>query len=286
LTKADGEVTLASILVPAFRSEATLAIAVRSALRQTVNDLEVLIIGDGLDEATRSVARELDAEDERVRFLDFEKGANRGELHRNVGVRAARSDAIFYLADDDILLPDHVANLLSLLDNHVFVQSRNAFVDKDEQLELLPADLSDPECIAWHLKDPPRNGVSITGTAHSRSYYLALDRGWSVTPAGLWTDLYMWRAFFSRSDFSGATHAEVTTLQFPATVHRERSADDHRELMNRWEEFSRLPDVRQRIAVLLDEAERRTLVRLTMLSTDLSFLAEDLRGRLASVEGP
>ena len=258
--------TRASILVPTFRAEFTLAIAVQSALRQTVTDVEVIIIGDGVDEGTRTVALDLVTSDDRVRFLDFVKGENRGELHRDTGVREAQSNAIFYLADDDILLPNHVENLLYLLSDHVFVQSRNAYFDRKERLTLLPADLSDAECIAWHLEDPPRNGVSTTGTAHSREFYLSLDRGWSVTPPGIWTDLFMWRAFFARPDFSGATHTEVTTLQFPASIHTDRGANGYGEMMQRWEAFSRLPDACERMAEILDEAERRTLVSLTMLS--------------------
>ncbi len=274
----------ASIVVPAFRSADTLRLAVNSGLRQTVAEVEVLIIGDGVDHATRRVADEIVEQDARVRFFDLPKGENRGERHRDLGVREARSDAILYLADDDILLPHHTANMLDLLADHRFAQSRNGYIGADDRLELFPADLADPGSIAWHLTDPPRNSVSITGTAHSRAFYLGLDCGWDVTPPGIWTDLYMWRAFFRHPDFSGATHHEVSTLQFPATVHRERAPTEFLEVMHRWDAFSRLPDVRARMAVMLDEAERRALVRLTMLSTDVSMVAEDLRQRLAEAE--
>ena len=252
-----GQRPRASILLLAYRSESTIGIAARSALRQTVRDLELIIVGDGVDEGTRAVALQLAAEDRRVRFLDFPKGANRGETHRDVAVGKARSDAILYLADDDILLPTHVENLLELLDHANFVQSSNGYINANNELELFPADLADPACIAWHLVDPPQNAVSITGTGHSLAFYRALDRHWDLTPHGIWTDLHMWRAFMVHPDFRGATSAEMTTLQFPASVHGHRSEADMAAMMAGWDEFSRRPGVGIRMAALLSQAQLR-----------------------------
>ena len=131
---------------------------------------------------SRPVIDTLLGEDSRVRFLDLPKGENRGERNRDAGVRDARGDVVVYLADDDLLLPRHVENLLTLLEDVPFAQSRNGCFDADDNLRLYPTDLGDPECIEWHLKDPPRNRVSITGTAHTREAYLQLERGWEVPP--------------------------------------------------------------------------------------------------------
>ena len=271
----------ASILVLAHRAHDTLAMAVGSALRQTVHDVEVLVVGDGVDPATRRVAEELVKQDARVRFLDLPKGENRGELHRDLAVREAKSEAIFYLADDDMLLPMHVANLLGLLRDHPFVQSRNAYIADDDRLELFPTDLADPACIAWHLEEPKRNQVSLTGTAHSRAFYLSLPEGWSITPEGMWTDLFMWRKFFRHPDFSGATHSEVTTLQFPAPLHRDRPADEVSAMMRRWDDLARSADVRKRMAALVAGAEQRTLIRQSMASTNAELASRAARRRIS-----
>lgn len=240
---------------PTFRAATTLAISVGSALRQTVSELEVIIVGDGVDQATRSVAESLVAHDARVRFLDLPKWENCGDLHRDLGVREAKSDAIVYLADDDILLPRHVENMIGMLVDRMLVQSSNGYISADDRLELHPANLSDPTCIAWHLADPPKNCVSITGTTHSRSSYLELETGWTVTPEGIWSDLYTWRKYFRRSDFRGATHREMTTLQFPAECHRNADPIEFAHTIARWDEFSRVADVQQRMAAMLGEAE-------------------------------
>ena len=105
-----------------------------------------------------------------MRFLDFPKGPHHGERYRHDAVLAARSDAVFYLCDDDLLLPDHVADLLALLEDHNFVQSRNGYVTVEGGVGLFATDLADPDAVALHLRDDLRhNAVSITGTAHSRA---------------------------------------------------------------------------------------------------------------------
>ena len=133
------------------------------------------------------------AQIERVVFHDFPKGPHHGEIHRGTAIERARSDAIFYLCDDDLLLVRHVANLLELLAGADLVQCRNGYFDTQGSLQLFPTDLALPEAVAWHLREPPRNATSLTGTAHTRSAYNALPEGWTTTPEGQWPDHYMWK---------------------------------------------------------------------------------------------
>ena len=110
----------ASVLIPTHSHFATLPMTVRSALAQNMADLEVLIIGDGVDEATRDAAEALQRGDQRVRFLDLPKGDHHGEAHRHTAICEARSEVIAYLCDDDLLLPDHVGDMVELLQDHDF----------------------------------------------------------------------------------------------------------------------------------------------------------------------
>ena len=218
----------ATILVPTHDHWATLPLAVGSALRQTVADLEVIVIGDGVSAEVRSVATDLCRSDPRVVFLDLPKGPNHGEIHRGRAISESRSDAIFYLCDDDLLLPTHVENLLALLSESDLVQSRNGYIDTDGRLVLFSTDLADRECVEWHLKSPRRNATSLTGTAHRRSTYLDLPEGWTTTPADEWPDHYMWKKFFRMDGFRGATHGEMTALQLPTSSGREQVDPEHR----------------------------------------------------------
>lgn len=236
----------ASIVVPTHDHHETLPMAVRSALRQSVDDLEVIVLGDGVDDRVRAATGELCADDARVRFLDLPKGPHHGEAYRDLAVREARSPAVFYLCDDDLLLPRHVENLLSLLDDHDLVQCRNGFVGTDGRLVLFPTDLALAEAVEWHLRSPRRNAISLTGTAHRRDSYLELDEGWTTTPEGEWPDHFMWKKLLSRPGARAATHPEMTAVQLPTSAGREQVEQAARAAeLRRWEERLSRPDAHE-----------------------------------------
>jgi glycosyltransferase involved in cell wall biosynthesis len=261
----------ATILIPTWNSPLTLRYALASAQQQTEREIEILVVGDGVQNETRELVLNSKERDDRITFLDLPKGENRGERNRHVGVLHARSDVIVYLADDDILMPRHVQNMLSLLETAPFVQSRNTYIDANNALQLYPTDLSDPRWVTWHLEDPPRNRISITGTCHTKKLYARLQEGWAVTPPGMWTDLYLWRQFFRLSDFRGATHNEVTAIQFPAPYRVETSTEDLRNLYEYWYQFSQSHDGHEKLQQLADEVAAKTLVRLSAESDNQSF---------------
>ena len=252
---------LASIIVLTHDRPALLTHSVASALDQTVSDVEVLILGDGVTEAVRSSATAL-AADARVRFLDYPKGPHRGEVHRDTAIREATGNAIFYLCDDDLLLPSHVESLLELLKTHTFAQSKNCWVDEGGQIRPYVADLSSPETIAWHLRDDIRyNAVSVTGTAHRRDFYLESNQPWSTTPSGEWPDHFEWRKLFAQPSFSGATSARVTALQFPNTSSDRAEWTEEQRVaeLERWEAIIAAPDGSARIEELYNAGTLRYL---------------------------
>lgn len=204
----------ATVVVPTHDHAETLDLAVGSALAQTLCELEVLVLGDGVTDEVRAVAQELVAQDPRVRFLDLPKGAHHGEAHRNRAVREARADAVFYLCDDDLLLPDHVATLLDLLEDHDLVQSLNGYLQAEGTFVPYVSDLSSPS-FREVLQHPRRNSVSLTGTAHSVAAYDRLESGWETTPSGHWPDHFQWRKLLALDGVRAATSDQVTALQLP-----------------------------------------------------------------------
>jgi len=273
----------ASVIIPTWDAPITLESSVRSALRQTESDLEVVIVGDGVADATRAAVAAVRADDDRVRFLDQPKAPGRGEANRDFGVRAAASDVIVYLADDDLLMPRHVELVLEAMGEANFVQSRNGYINVDDRVEVLPTDLSDARWLDWHLADPPRNAVSLTGTAHTRSLYLELEDGWEIPPAGSWADLTLWRKFFRHEKFRGATRGEMTTLQFPADLHRDRSPQDFAESFARWDRFTREPGAHERLQELADEAAKRMLIELNAIAVYLNFEVASRDARISDL---
>lgn len=249
--------TAASVLIPSHARAGSLQLAVGSVLAQTVRDLEVIIIGDGVSDEVRAVATRCEAEDRRVRFLDLPKGPNHGEIHRHDAILAANSDAIFYLCDDDLFMPEHVSDLLGLLETHSFVQSLNGYVSPDGTVHRYSGTLADDEAIERILSQEVRyNFVSITGTAHSRDFYLGLDAPWSTTPPGEWPDHAQWKKMLGRPGFSGATSRRMTALQFPATQPERLgwSVDQQLAELYVWAQRIRQPDAQSAIDRAVFEA--------------------------------
>ena len=265
----------ASVLIPCHNKAGTLPLTVDTVLRQTVHEVEVLLVGDGVTDAVREVIARLVAADERVRFLDFPKGPHHGEVHRHEAIVAAASDAIFYLCDDDLLLPEHVADLLALLESATFVQSLNGYVRADGRIRAYAGDLADARLVAEVLSDDYRfNFVSLTGTAHSRAFYLAVGKPWQTTPQGQWPDHHQWRRMMADPRFRGATSSRMTALQLPTSDGREAWDDDQRrDELERWYRLVTGPDGQAWVDVAAQDGLRPQLadaeVELSRLRTQL-----------------
>jgi glycosyltransferase involved in cell wall biosynthesis len=89
---------LLSIIVPTYNRPQLLQRAVKSALEQTVEDLEVVVVDDGSAEPVNL------SEQPRLKMIRLP--VNRGvAAARNVAARAARGQWLAHLDDDDELLP-------------------------------------------------------------------------------------------------------------------------------------------------------------------------------------
>jgi glycosyltransferase involved in cell wall biosynthesis len=100
-----------SVVIPTrLRPELVLR-AVRSVLEQTVREIEVLVVIDGPDPATREALAALG--DERVRVIELpERGG--APAARNVGAREARAKWVALLDDDDEWRPEKLEKQLAL----------------------------------------------------------------------------------------------------------------------------------------------------------------------------
>jgi glycosyltransferase involved in cell wall biosynthesis len=78
--------------------------AVRSALAQTLREIEVVVVIDGEDPATIAALHELESLDARLRMIPLAHRIG-GSDARNLGADAARGEWIAFLDDDDEWLP-------------------------------------------------------------------------------------------------------------------------------------------------------------------------------------
>lgn len=104
----------ASVIIASYRWPEALRLSLAGALAQTVVDLEVLVIEDGPDQASRAVVREVG--DQRVRWMRLRHSSGSQAGPNALGCREARAPVIAYLGHDDLWHPEHLASLLSVLD--------------------------------------------------------------------------------------------------------------------------------------------------------------------------
>ena len=104
---------LCSVVIPAYNCEAYIEQSVRSALAQTLGEIEILAVEDGSADKTGEKLRRLAAEDGRIRLL--RNGENRGVAEsRNRGVAEARADWVAFLDGDDAWLPEKLEKQFKL----------------------------------------------------------------------------------------------------------------------------------------------------------------------------
>jgi len=101
-----------SVIIPALNAAEFVGAAVRSALAQSLSDLEVIVVDDGSTDKTAGVVRGFMAGDARVRLIQHE--APRGvSAARNAAVRAATGDWIAPLDADDEFAPPRLERLVA-----------------------------------------------------------------------------------------------------------------------------------------------------------------------------
>ena len=141
----------ATILVPTYRHPTFLPFALRSALAQEDAEIEVFVVGDGVEDDTR-LALQPFLTDSRVRFFDRPKGQRHGEQLRHEALQESSSTVVCYLCDDDLLLPGHVRRALELLQHADLVTDLPANVWPDGSVHYFAFDLARSEFVRLDRK--------------------------------------------------------------------------------------------------------------------------------------
>ena len=104
-----------SVIMPAYRCEKTVEESVRSALSQTLHEIEVIVADDGSDDGTPAILSRLSEEDARVRVVTLPEHGGVANA-RNVAACAARADRIAFLDSDDVWEADKLLRQLNVMD--------------------------------------------------------------------------------------------------------------------------------------------------------------------------
>ena len=106
---------LISVIIPTYNRADLLPRAVRSACGQTYRNLEILIVDDASADNTEEVARVLEKEDARVRYVKRKEngGANAA---RNTGTQESKGEYIALLDSDDEWLPEKIEKQIEVFE--------------------------------------------------------------------------------------------------------------------------------------------------------------------------
>lgn len=93
-----------SVIIPVYNTAAYVRPAIESICRQTLQELEIIVVNDGSTDGSAAIIRELARADERIRVQEQE---NRGlSVSRNVGMGYATGRYIYFMDSDDLLEVD------------------------------------------------------------------------------------------------------------------------------------------------------------------------------------
>lgn len=105
-----------SLVVPCCNVEKYVEQSVRSAMNQTLRDIEIICINDGSTDSTLSILQKLADEDPRIRIIDKPNSGYGNSM--NVGFDAARGEYIGILESDDFIDEN-------MLESHYYLAKTN-----------------------------------------------------------------------------------------------------------------------------------------------------------------
>ena len=182
-------------------------------LAQTERDFELLIVGDGCTDNTAQVVAGFN--DPRIRWFDLPKAPHFGYANRNVALRAAQGELVAFMAHDDLVFPDHLAQLSQKLEaaGADWIYSRPLLVSPDGVVMPLSGNLHNADELDAFLERD--NFIPASCIVHRRTV---------LEGAGYWPedveaggDWHLWRRILEnggRRNF--AYHPLPTALHFKA----------------------------------------------------------------------
>ena len=176
-----------SVIVPVFNAEKFLGACLESILIQTLKDFEVIIVDDCSTDNSIAVAENfLERFGGRLKIISLPKNSGSGAVPRNEGLKFSRGEYIFFMDNDDLLVPDALKTLYDAAEKFSadVVHTEQGFTcDEDNPQNLTHVSLIQKSCL--------RNKILMESDDLAERVKLLCRSGYSVFP---------W-AKFSRRDF-------------------------------------------------------------------------------------
>ena len=202
-----------TVIIPTYNWSSVLPYSIGSVLRQTFNDFELLVIGDGCTDDSEAVVGRI--RDPRVKWINLPINTGHQSEPNNEGLRRARGQYIAYLGHDDLWLPHHLSCLVSALDEGADLAYGMSVMLEFEGYSTW---IGPPE-----ERYQPGIWIAPTSVVHRRSvidhvggwrHYRELDMHHMHPDAELWLRAYT-------ADYRFVFVPRLTAIKFPAAARRD-----------------------------------------------------------------
>ena len=145
---------LVSILIPAFNAEEWIAETLESAIGQTWERKEIIVVDDGSSDQTLAIARQFSSKEVSIVTQDNQGAA----AARNKAFSLSQGDYIQWLDADDLLAPDKITRQMEVAEQYrnrrmLFSSAWGRFMYRSNRAEFAPTGLwCDLSPVEWLLR--------------------------------------------------------------------------------------------------------------------------------------
>ena len=129
-----------TVVIAAYNAEKFIRQTLESALAQSLNDIEVIVVDDGSTDGTQSILSSFS----NCRLTVLRQANGGVSAARNAGLTAARAPYVFFLDADDLLLRDSLSRMVTALEQapqHTACFAHHIRITEDGSALSTPAEL-------------------------------------------------------------------------------------------------------------------------------------------------
>lgn len=208
-----------------------------SVLNQTIQDIELFVVGDGMGVGTREVVEVHAKRDSRVRLFEFPKEHSRGTPNRHkVLMNEASGELVCYICDRDLWSPDHLEKIADVLGHNDIAYTQSLMIRRDD-VEFGPPLLTlarqDHRDFFLGRIRHTHEFLPLSSVGHSMAMYRDLPHGWRAN-VGMATDYFMWLQFLQEPRCRVGMTLAPTLLWFPTSSWGSEASAEKAAALSDW----------------------------------------------------
>lgn len=161
-----------SVIIPVYNTEEYLAECLNSLVRQTLDDIEILVVDDGSTDGSLKIAKEFEAaHPSKIRVLTKENGGQASA--RNMALKYATGEYLGFVDSDD------------WVDTTMYQEMYDAAIREDADIVICDMEDCYPDHVIYHHTSRFESRFRVAGSSCNKFFKKSLV-GDDVFPVGLW----------------------------------------------------------------------------------------------------